>query len=1070
MRTIYKLLVYTEEADGQDIPNIPDCPLIGFRGGIYHFSTAPTMAFHDCLEGSHFSDISQGNIILRGGEFSLVEEVKIKIVSREVLRHIVNNKIELLGCRVSMNMGIIGETGAEEKSLSLFKDMMIIDYPQIDENSFEIILADSALANAGQVNLTIPQGFGSGSQLETSFGEKCLITLYRQDAPGKSISQGIRGYRGEPADTTELEQIQRPNDEPLLTSDGYPAFAKSFQVRKVNNPGTGMPAKLTIYMRQFLAGIFDTPDRGPEISAALAGQYIQICSGTGTGNAYRISSVWDGSPDYAVVTLDRPVAIGEILTQEETYLRSPIIPLRRQIYSYREEISNPNREMAIEINHVQSPAGETDENSIAGISIFQFVSAVNRYAAPIMPGGNMALTSTARVANGDGTYYDAEVNFNIDSQNRFGSYWIFDFPAGMNGKTKVSKISKHQPRWRVRRGATGFWKNGAWPLESQIHISEGELVGEDSLASEAWFPIAQAYHDYNADKRVGLQATLYWRIDDLNFNGKYKIKPRFSIKCSGRIAVRALLVDDAGFALQIKNYKMDYADGEFIDDVWYNNLRMSLTRNEASERNEPTKDSQTLLEDLKNLLIFDSDMKAKYIYLQLFFDYETFNVYNVDIAALPVVYEQEIDIKDLRLVAQDDRDRTEPCRDIVRRTKRLCGDFGIEVDEQSFDDAGDAINAISDGESGIAFIPLKHGDKMADKLTEICRAANMSMFSDGSKLSAKYIFSHKSEWDVIASDIIKGSFGIRHTGLNSAATEWNFSANTWDGEKTLSLKTDGDEFPSSDWGPPIESARGSAIYREYLDREIKGFGAHITDISYSRFLHIGDKYAIKQLGIVTPMLNAPTVICKLIDVRLIKGGAHALFIFDPPDQKWHIQDEIGHEPSLEINLLNRQRFWQEIITGNMNIKHGMAAAMWEIGNSTLRKIKRKSRLDERYSKHQIAAFNADRFWLQNFLNTAQHNSFVKSIITFKVPADRIPTNDIHKLLLKRVTLKFGRFKNAPLEGWIISYAFAPQEDAVQLEFLNASPIEEFFWLDENLLKDQLTIDESGRTQEFYTEG
>jgi hypothetical protein len=279
MLIVYKLLIDIKK-DGEDEEfELPSDDISkGFQDGVYHLSTAPLTGFYDCLDGSSFSDISQENMIVKGGELSLAEDVKITIVSGNIIKHFLKNDIRLLGCRASM-LAVIGDV---EKSV--FENMLVASCIQIDEASFEIVLADSAFANAASVNLKIPQGFGSGKQLETSYGEECLLKLYRQDKPNESmISQGgIDAESDNFAISPELEQTPPTGGyylKPLITFDGRPTFIKNFTVDSVTNLNTGQPAKIII------------PNDKALISTALEGEYIEICSGKGKGNSYRIVKV-----------------------------------------------------------------------------------------------------------------------------------------------------------------------------------------------------------------------------------------------------------------------------------------------------------------------------------------------------------------------------------------------------------------------------------------------------------------------------------------------------------------------------------------------------------------------------------------------------------------------------------------------------------------------------------------------------------------------------------------------------------------------------------------------------------
>jgi hypothetical protein len=1132
---IYKLQIDTGK---EGLP--PDLS-VGFQDAVYHLSTAPLEDFHDCLDGNSFSDISQENMILKGGELSLAGNVKIKIVSTNIIRHILLNEIELLGCRVSM-FAIIDEV---EKII--FEGMLISEYSQTDEVSFEMTLEDSTFANVGQLNLKVPQGFGGGAQLETSYGSECLLKLYKQDKQemeDKTISQGIKrsdgfglGYgvllqSGE-SPTPELEQGKQSvnqegilTDYPLVTSDEKPSFAKNFVVYETRYLGAGRPAEILVQSRNFNGSwIFGSIEyfaydlrRIPEIPSRLKGKYIEICSGRGKGNLYKITEVKTVTEtmgiyaeSYTVIVLDRSVKIGDILGKTDVkYQNLKRLPIAENNYKHLlGGTANANlSEPAITQNFKKN---STDENEIEDISVFRFAESSDRYAVPKMKNVSLSYIrdfftrGNAKVINDDGSLSDASIEANIVEENN--DYSILEFPSGSSGKTVISETGKHQPCWVVGDMGVSLWSNQAENGQLNMFVTNGREVAEDSKNRENYQTVIEC--PFVRNRKQGLQATLYWRIDDLPFNGKYKIKPRFSFwvkKYEYYFSARSLLIDDAGNAIDVKNYNIDGNE----DRIKYSfDAKISLTR----ERVDPNidknnigvdyerligkerEDAENLLANLQNLLVFESETKAKYIYLQLFFNFDQTISSGVQLAfsALPVVCEREVDIDKMFIKGSDSRDHSverevlgsgtrviwydERYDNIAKRTKCLCQDYGINIDSQSFTEAGEEINEIfGKTEYEFPFIPLKHGDNFQDKLEEICRAVNFSMFSDGSKLYAKYFHATDSDpWIVYPSNVIKGSLEVR--SVNSVATEWNFSANTWDGQKTLSMNVDPSaSFPDSEWTSVGTSFDATMIYREYMQGGILGFGARvectlsntyadnvIATNNFGKF-NVGDMYLIKSKE---PGFEAGTL-CKLVSLRITATGEDALFVV--PHETLQLSTLFPDSSNeLEITPLSQERNWRTIVCGNLDIGIDSAKRLWETSQIAFAKIKKKAKLDERYSKHQVAAFADDSSWVKNFLKTAKHNSFAKTIISFKIPINHLPEGSLPSLLLKRTRLAFGRFRHNNLDGWVSGYSLVPAEDAVRIEFINSEPAKDILWLDENKLKDQLIVDEREPAQKFYSE-
>jgi len=440
MLAVYKVRIDTEKGD------LPDSA-IGFQRGIYHLSTAPLDGYHDCLDGNSFSNISQENMIIKGGELSQMGDVKIKIVSKKILYHIMENSIELLGCKASMSVEI------DHVEKSVFDGMLVSGHSQTDEVSVEINLKDSVLANVGQADLKIPQGFGDGGQLESSYGIECLLRLHKQQNSGESVSQGVKCDTGASL-TPELEHSNAEFAEILTTFDGKPSFVKNFTVFKVMNADTGQLAKISVQE----SGI----GRFPEISGT-SGNCIEIVSGRGRGDLYRVTKA-----EGETITLDRPVRTGDILSLSEVeynYLKP--IPTTLEKYKHMNETTS---------SHSWQPAvtrtfrkDDDKETSAEDISVFRFVSASNRCAVPLigfvrpMPYpqtsasslGHATRNPNVRIINDDGTFRDIRVEINEIEKNK--KYSVVEFPGTPNNNITITEIGKHQPRWDTSPAGSAFW-------------------------------------------------------------------------------------------------------------------------------------------------------------------------------------------------------------------------------------------------------------------------------------------------------------------------------------------------------------------------------------------------------------------------------------------------------------------------------------------------------------------------------------------------------------------------------------------------------------------------------------
>lgn len=1027
MLAVYKLLLDTGRSE------LPDDPSIGFQSGVYHLSTAPSISFHDCLDGNGFSAISQENMILKGGELSLVEDVKVKIVSKPILYHILQNDIWLPGCKASM----LAEIGGTEKTL--FEGMQVSAYVQTDEVSLEINLKDSTFANAGQLSLKVPQGFGNGS-LETSYGSECLLKLYKREKSEVSISQGIR--YGIPANQSpELEDSVF--NKPVTTRfDERPAFARNFSVRMILNADTGQPAQISV------AGV----PREPELSGT-EGHCIEIVSGVGKGDIYRITEVVDED----TIILDRPVKSGDI--KGGMFWRSV-----HTIFEPYNTFSSENK--VIQAFDLSQEGPQSADN----VSIFRFVRGQGcECAVPTME--NISLlpypqefherynpdnphtekASNAKIISDDGSSIDVKLKINM-IEKRDG-YSIIEFPDAAAGKISVVKEGRHQPRWRKNYGYSSYYPANISPTASSSFFpKEGEEIPKKlTLVAET---------PNNTHRFTGLHITLYWRIDDLQFDGKYTIVPIFSFqsRAYSKLKLRAFLVDDGGFTTEIREHEeTDRLPGTVKIEVRGQAGSSGMSLSDPSQN----KQMEKLAARLRNLLTFDSETEAKYIYLQLFF-FDSNNIPSLNFSALPAECQQEVDIGKVLIKGHSGSllDWLQKPLGIATTAWQLCDSYGISADKDNFDSVNKKIVARADaGErESTSSIPFKHGEKFNDKLAEACRAANFSIISSGSKLHARDFLSGEPEWTVTPADVMKGSLEVRGLDFGSVATEWDFSANVQGVQKTLSMEMF-DEFPGSEAAADGDPFSARLIYPEYIWKWEQGFGARIDDLHKGR-MRIGGKYRINDC-------DEFSVECELTSIRIDGNGADVLFVIE----RFILPKMTGLSEGklIEITPLKHEADWREIVCGTLDISYGQAKRLWEISRKGFERTRRRAKLDERYSKHQVAAFGSDRLWVENFIHSAEHNSFAKTIISFKVPLDRLPFESLHNILLRRITLAFGRFRNNHLDGWIAGYSLIPSENVIQIEFINSKPVEPILWLNENLTEDKKTIDEMEPAQEFYSE-
>jgi hypothetical protein len=1052
MLVVYKLLIDAGRADISE--PLGGFPRDAFQSGIYHLATAPSDGFYDCLDGNCFSDISQENAILKGGELSLAEDVKVKIVSEDILLHMLTRGIELLGSKASMSAEIINEDRESPMidTIDIFREMIVSDCTQIDEATLEINLKDAAFANSKNVNLKAPPGFGD-FPLEVPYGKHCWHKIYRQAKLDNAPSQGFP--------TVEFEGS-------LGTNDGTPKFVETFMAEKIDL-STGV---IQVSSQSILSQAHEDFE--------LEGDSVEVVAGRGKGNCYN------------VVSREALSFVIDPLPGEEELLSVCEANVKNWQYNYPQDLHQfgPLPE---------EPIKEMDEE----VSLFRFV---NRHPKYLMlratkntkfyrSENGRVDTSRLREVSENGTFVLSSIVNKEKTCEEGDCYRVVKFPLG--DKVKVAVEGKHLPRWR--RSSTGAWlgeisrvsgfitdpDNYYTPIRKEaektstpsisnvdIYPQEGELVAgkapeydsnwrlddfnelpdvmkcsvakKEKVEGDFYF---DSFDDSNDSRDypvfasirycLGMYATLYWRVDDLKLTEDWSLSAMIRTYFGGasesyHTTQRTMAIDENGRVVERED-------------------RCQL----RSRYSSGTTDFSFILHP-KN--------SAKYIYCQLGF-FATFGSLEgkeaaLKLAATPATAVRYVEAAKLLIESYDYRAFKS---DIISTIAQLCLDYAVSIDNPSFAEASDAIQTlVADSSDASSQILLKQGDSIIDKVAEACRAANFSVFSDGSTLHSRYLFAGDLAWEVGPKEIIKSSFEVRFAAGDSVATEWDFEANVLDGQKKFYFAPPEvpDFLAHADWPASGKEFNATLDCLENLPNGMAGLRVIITSPPEEN-LHIGGKY---RLNIANGYIVAN---CELTSITVNNKGVVVLFASSssvPAPLASSVENA-----SLTIAPLSPDFNWSKAITGNMDVKYETASELWRISQAAYDRTRRRTKLDERYTKHKIAAFGTDKLWVKNFIKTAEHNSYAKHIISFKVPISHLPTGRLYDLLLMRAGLKFAQFKRNPVYGWIVGYSLIVAEDSVRITFINSEPIKDILWLDENLLEDQLMADERELADKLYLE-
>jgi hypothetical protein len=1027
----------------------PEDRSIGFHSRRYHFSTAAREGYFQCLDGGSFSAVAQQNAIARGGELSTMRSVEISIASRAVSRHIEDGGLNLLGARCSMAY-VLGAGGAER---AVFRQMLVGEFSRKSDVLFILRLEDSAFADAAPAMLARPGRGGESGDLSTRIGEEAWL-------PVSKLAEGMNLYNQGMAETPlfipELEGVGMAGG--LPSRNGKPCFPSSFNASYIAREGNdGEPSILWCA---------DSDIPVPAL-LGLEGLIVEVYSGKGAGNKYKILRT-ARKADATLLYLDRPLE-GEILPNHPSSGAGAKARLRALPSIANYFFTHPK---------VQAQSEDSD------ISFFRVAYANPRYYVGLWEGMDLGKSVSARIAMPDGSMLENACQLDILEED--GNYRIIACASAAADKIKLKSSLRQNARFcrkelamdgSLQKYSTDVFSaiatdNRIPDLDYSTRVSDGEqapssggmlAIFEDIRATPPEnildeFLLNNPFPD-NFHHWAKAQISMYWRLDELNSLELDSISPGFSITCKTRgsdgapsagafrLSAKALLLDDNLVALEAKDFRAN-------------------TYSKPTPFDESLLDGESVMPELKSTLTFSGGLLkfAKYLYLQIGVDLRLAedDIGNIYISRAILDYEYSVSLDKAEVKA---RRKDREIRSPAQLAQAICLDNGIAIDEASFGEAhAELARDILGDATDFPSMEISNGDAWDGKLSELCRAANFSLHSDGGQLCARYFPADRGKepaWVIREKDIIANSYDISAPESGYISTDYEFSMPSEAGAKTLNVSAGEDEFPgidaweyADDWTlegdsvaafPSSPAFKGAMMLRAGLPTAGKYAGKQFVG------LMPGCLYEIKYAG------KNPSIM-RLLDMRRLETQIDC--IFEGVTHSWNY---FSGMPAT-IRPVKSQEQWKIMTGGGYPIDYASAAWLYGRAKAALDAAKKRIKMDERYTKHSAMAYASPDLQLKSILNTVAHNTYAKTLVKFSVPLSSLPAADLPSLMLARLRLEFGWFKKSPIDGWLIGYSLNPSSDAAEMTFLSSeafAPERKIY--DENETADQIILDESPET-------
>ena len=732
MKTIYSLDIDTGRQD------LHSDPAANFFGGVYYLSTI----IPGWLDSSSLGSISQENMILFGGEFSLINNVNIEILSPEIINHSSSNGINLIDAKCSL------KATTKNVEIEVFKNMRVISYSQESFASFKLTLADAAFADAFVIAATIPMKYGGGD-LPLIVGGNQFLKVKKIKEINATYNQGHSNLALE--------------------------YGRTFAVRHVSNDKERIAIEVECY------GIF-------------AGDTLEVIAGKGKGKIYEVlsskkeSGVWK-------VTLDAPYESDVLQGSGEYVANSNVntphfqgvtaLPILFMLYT------NANQVTRLPLNNAHiflNPSDAEDKITLGELSICRVITPKRLYA--VAP-ADKAVPSAINVFDDFG---NVKIITLPDADNGRVIYPQCRYVGG-----ELAGTSIHNPKAVLERQDVHVINGSSVSRDFQKVFTMKTLY--DRWSSYSGFAVgAQICVQWELDRDFSSE----WLIPAFGLKAegtRFYIGARALLLTDDGVT----LASKEFFATRLPNTGTENLEYSFVPgliSMTGDNSNGGWEGMDEAYRVSYIKKRENLAKQLRTALKFDTILpRTKFVCLQVAFLPQSASndtLYDVNFRDEGIIVgdaEAELEYRNLPLNSSG--------ANPIDATMALCYFCKINYNRKSFMVASDDMRS-KDGiwtYNCHSYYEIGKSDSLPEKIAEACRAANFSVMSDGSNLEAKFLASESGKTIVFTNrNVIKESFDIEYANQASCVTNWNFTMNIDGSQKFLSVNPLVEIFPeASKW-------------------------------------------------------------------------------------------------------------------------------------------------------------------------------------------------------------------------------------------------------------------------------
>jgi len=1002
-KTSYLLTIKTGRKD------VPPEPAANFIGGDYNLATA-TAGF---LDGSSIGPISQENMILFGGEFSLMNNVSVEILSPEIIKHTESHGINLFGAKCSL------KALSKNTEIEVFIDMCVICYSKASSISFKLTLSDSALANAFVPSAVIPEQYGGG-ELPIRIGGNEFVKAKKVKKNDFVYSQG--------------------------TSQYFYEWGRTFPILTVEKSSSGL-----IAVEVYCCGL-------------VAGDTLEVVAGKGQGNRYEILAV-EGRDTLWKAILKAPYKDGILQGGKQisnNNSKTPhiqgvtAIPTLFTLYGIDKDKATQDTDDRVVI--FLNPDDKYDKLTLGELSICRVINSSSLYAIAI---GNKLPPVTGVVED----FRDVKIISMLDAKE-----WTLQSQCRYRVSDNLSGTSIHDPLSVVKSQIIHVKQ---WGPVSKDYQKVFSISLKKGAAPQQWFRVGmQICVQWDLGRELsceylipafGLRVeTTGFRIAArallLNDNGRaLASRDFFAAEPPGRSFVYSDISASA------------YARISMTGDNAGDGDRGIRRENIAKQLKSALKfDSIPIGARSIYLQIAVMPMDSYYE--------ENYTIYFRDEGIIVGESESETEHRDLSVgsLGANPIDATlQLCsfckinhnsNSFVTASREMSLKTGVsQQNNRSYYELSknDSLaEKLAEACRAANFSLISDGSRLEAKFFDsesetLLTFTNHDVIKGSFEIEYAYQASCITDWDfeIYIDEIRKFLYINPQNEIFPEASIWERSSTALRLSCRLTPIT---YYPREEYNfkggmeVRIEIPSTADDSARYALRSVSQELTYV--LVYHTYTYICRAHSLFK--------ESETVILAVLEQIIAENSVNLWDI----SQKELEQGDLG-----QLYLAAHDYAWKNTVINNMDTSWSMARALWRSARNALESSGRNCAPDERQQKMKFAASDSKSNWLQFMLWKVKHCEYQKVLINFSIPLEAVKLGSLWQMLLHKTELKFGVFQNNPLKGWIAGVELSTMDDAVRIKFISSEPLKDKKYYNENEPLAEKKISETNTVQNAIKE-